>query len=259
MGKQRLTVSCHCRWRVRLALLPWGHTYTAPEGSSLFTTTHIYCVLNPTIHPYTVTALWGLQPSTTNKVPVVTWTANDVRLCLPSPTDTAEMQSLGRFAFHFIWSGGGKSPWEAEIPGDCSGTLWAGWEPPWEERSPQSWAELELDPGAAPGAIRAEPSLCPSKSSKGSEQGVAFTLLLNVRKHTKNPFGNKIKEWLIPRWKNHWMTVICSPSREVKLVNLSYFNQDQVHLTNCFKSLLLRGLMTVSKIHLFCTRLPKKN
>lgn len=54
------------------------------------------------------------------------------------------------------------------------------------------------------------------------------------------------------------MTVICSPSREVKLVNLSYFNQDQVHLTNCFKSLLLRGLMTISKIHLFCSKLPKK-
>lgn len=53
------------------------------------------------------------------------------------------------------------------------------------------------------------------------------------------------------------MTVTCSPSREVKLVNLSYFNQDQVHLTNCFKSLLLRGLMTVSKIHLFCSKLPK--
>lgn len=41
------------------------------------------------------------------------------------------------------------------------------------------------------------------------------------------------------------MTVICSPSREVKAVNFSYFNQDQVDMTNCFKSLLLRGLMSL--------------
>lgn len=62
-------------------------------------------------------------------------------------------------------------------------------------------------------------------------------------------------ERISPGWKNHRMTVICSPSRELKLVNLSYFNQDQVHMTNCFKSLLLRGLMTVSQIHLFFSSL----
>lgn len=44
----------------------------------------------------------------------------------------------------------------------------------------------------------------------------------------------------------------------IKRGETSYFNQDQVHLTNCFKSLLLRGLMTISKIHLFCSKLPKR-
>lgn len=125
-----------------------------------------------------------------------------------------------------------------------------------KRRSPQSWVELELHSRAALGP--SVPLGWALPGAQKEQQRVRLTLLLNTNKLTKIPLGNKIKERIIPWWKNHWMTVICSPSREVKLVNLSYFNQDQVHLTNCFKSLLLRGLMTVSEIHLFCSKLPKK-
>lgn len=299
VGKQRLTMSCHCRWRFRFALIPCGHTFTALEGPSLalFTTTHICAILNQTIHPWEITTLWGLQQSTRNEFCAITWTANHVRLCLPSYTDTLEIHSLE--AFHFT------SPDKEEgsfLRGqreavDCSGTLWATsiragrasslvGQPlaPGQDRSSSSGQKSSGQgcshsrsrlgtPLGRGGALRAElswsctlgqhwgPSVQLGWALPGAQkeqQRVRLTLLLNTNKLTKIPLGNKIKERIIPWWKNHWMTVICSPSREVKLVNLSYFNQDQVHLTNCFKSLLLRGLMTVSEIHLFCSKLPKK-
>lgn len=72
----------------------------------------------------------------------------------------------------------------------------------------------------------------------------------------KNNINNFFKSReLVHDWENHWMTVICFPSREMKFVNLSYFNQHQVYKTNCYRSLLLRGLMTVSWIHLFFSSL----